>query len=121
MSEFDRSEQTCSVEVSARVETPHVESARKPVKSAPAKSESVSELRHKPVPRKSAQKQSAMKTDRPQPLAIPRKEVARILGLSLSTVDRAIKRKDLKVKKYGTRVLVPVGEVERFASLDRGQ
>jgi excisionase family DNA binding protein len=47
--------------------------------------------------------------------------VARILGLSLSTVDRAIKRKDLKVKKYGTRVLVPVGEVERFASLDRGQ
>ena len=73
----------------------------------------------KPVPRKSAQKQSVMKTDRPQPLAIPRKEVARILSLSLSTVDRAIARGDLKTKKYGTRVLVPVGEVERFASPDR--
>ena len=73
----------------------------------------------KPVPRKSAQKQSATKTDRPQPLAIPRKEVARMLSLSLSTVDRAIARGDLKTKKYGTRVLVPVGEVERFASPDR--
>jgi excisionase family DNA binding protein len=61
----------------------------------------------------------AMKTGRPQPLAIPRKEVARILSLSLSTVDRAIRRGDLKAKKYGTRVLVPVGEVERFASPDR--
>ena len=72
----------------------------------------------KPVPRKSAQKQSAMKTDRPQPLAVPRKEAARMLTVSLSTVDRAIKRGDLKVKKYGTRVLVPVAEVERFAGLD---
>lgn len=54
------------------------------------------------------------KTDRPPPLAIPRKEVARVLGLSLSTVDRAIGRGDLKAKKYGARVLVPVAEVERF-------
>jgi hypothetical protein len=42
--------------------------------------------------------ETTMKADRPQPLAIPRKEVARILGLSLSTVDRAIGRGDLKAK-----------------------
>ena len=46
MSESDRSEQTGSVEVSARVETPHVESARiEPVKSDPAKPQSAPELR----------------------------------------------------------------------------
>ena len=55
-----------------------------------------------------------MNADRSPPLSIPRKEVARILSLSLSTVDRAIKRGDLKAKKYGGRVLVPVAEVARF-------
>ena len=59
-----------------------------------------------------------MKADRPKLLSVPRKEVARLLGLSLSTVDRAIGRGDLKAKKYGSRVLVPVAEVERFAGLD---
>jgi hypothetical protein len=42
-----RPARTGSVEVSARVETPHVESARiEPVKPEPAKSESAPELRH---------------------------------------------------------------------------
>jgi excisionase family DNA binding protein len=58
--------------------------------------------------------------DVPRPaLAIPRREVARTLSLSLSTVDRAIKRGDLRAKKYGTRVMVPIKEVERFAGLDK--
>jgi excisionase family DNA binding protein len=52
------------------------------------------------------------------PLAMPRKEAARTLGVSLSTVDRAIKRGDIKTKKYGTRVLVPMSEIERFATPD---
>ena len=52
------------------------------------------------------------------PLAMPRKEAARTLGVSLSTVDRAIKRGDIKTKKYGTRVLVPMSEIERFARSD---
>ena len=52
------------------------------------------------------------------PLAMPRKEAARTLGVSLSTVDRAIKRGDIKTKKYGTRVLVPTSEIERFARPD---
>jgi excisionase family DNA binding protein len=51
-------------------------------------------------------------------LAMPRKEAARTLGVSLSTLDRAIKRGDIKTKKYGTRVLVPTSEIERFARPD---
>ena len=49
---------------------------------------------------------------------MPRKEAARTLGMSLSTVDRAIKRGDIKTKKYGARVLVPTSEIERFARPD---
>ena len=37
------------------------------------------------------------------PLAVRRQEAARMLGLSITTVDRAIKRGDLRVKRYGTR------------------
>jgi excisionase family DNA binding protein len=48
------------------------------------------------------------------PIAIPRKEAARALSLSLSTLDRAIRRGDLKAKKYGTRVLVPNAEIDRY-------
>jgi len=50
----------------------------------------------------------------PPPLAVPRKEAARELGLSITTVDRAIKRGDLVAKKYGARVLVPRAEIERY-------
>lgn len=45
---------------------------------------------------------------------IHRKDAARILGLSLKSVDRAIARGDLKVKKYGKRSLLLIAEVERF-------
>ena len=48
------------------------------------------------------------------PLALRRKEVARVLGLSITTVDRAIKRGDLIAKKYGTRTLVPRAEIDRY-------
>jgi excisionase family DNA binding protein len=48
------------------------------------------------------------------PLALRRKETARALGLSITTVDRAIKRGDLVAKKYGSRVLVPQVEIERY-------
>jgi excisionase family DNA binding protein len=34
--------------------------------------------------------------------------------LSITTVDRAIKRGDLVAKKYGSRVLVPRAEIERY-------
>jgi excisionase family DNA binding protein len=41
-------------------------------------------------------------------------KAARELGLSITTVDRAIKRGDLVAKKYGSRVLVPRAEIERY-------
>jgi excisionase family DNA binding protein len=49
-----------------------------------------------------------------QPMAPRRNEAARALGLSIRTVDRAIKRGDLHAKRYGARVLVPTAEIERY-------
>jgi excisionase family DNA binding protein len=43
--------------------------------------------------------------------ALTRKEAAKLLGISLSTLDRAIARGDLKAKKYGSRVLLFVSEL----------
>lgn len=48
------------------------------------------------------------------PLALRRKEAARMLGVSLTTIDRAISRGDLVAKKYGKRTLVPTVEIERY-------
>jgi excisionase family DNA binding protein len=48
------------------------------------------------------------------PVALRRKEAARALGLSITTVDRAIKRGDLHAKKYGARILVPRAEIDRY-------
>jgi excisionase family DNA binding protein len=53
-------------------------------------------------------------------LALRRKEAARVLGLSVTTIDRAIKRRDLIAKKYGSRVLVPRSEVERYLARLKG-
>ena len=49
-----------------------------------------------------------------RPRALTRKEAAKSLGISLSTLDRAIQRADLKAKKYGARVLLLSSELERF-------
>jgi excisionase family DNA binding protein len=49
-----------------------------------------------------------------EPLALRRREAAKVLGLSVTTVDRAIKRGDLIAKRYGTRVLVPRTEIARY-------
>jgi excisionase family DNA binding protein len=57
----------------------------------------------------------------PQPLVVHRKDAAVALGLSVRTIDRAIKRGDLRTKKYGTRVMVPQSEVERFARVMSGE
>jgi excisionase family DNA binding protein len=48
------------------------------------------------------------------PLAVSRKEAAKALSLSVPTLDRAISRGDLVAKKYGSRTLVPVSEIERY-------
>jgi excisionase family DNA binding protein len=46
--------------------------------------------------------------------ALTRKEAAKLLGISLATLDRAIARGDLKAKKYGARTLLLSSELERF-------
>ena len=49
-----------------------------------------------------------------KPLVVHKKEATRMLELSLTSVDRAIARGDLKVKKHGKRSLLLSSEVERF-------
>jgi hypothetical protein len=49
-----------------------------------------------------------------KPLALHKKDAAKMLGLSLTSLDRAIASGDLKVKKYGKRSLLLTTEVERF-------
>jgi excisionase family DNA binding protein len=46
--------------------------------------------------------------------ALRRKEAAELLGISVRTLDRAIARGDVKAKRYGSRLLLPMSELERF-------
>jgi excisionase family DNA binding protein len=48
------------------------------------------------------------------PLALHRKEAARHIGLSVASLDRAIARGEIKVKKYGKRTLIRTEELERY-------
>jgi excisionase family DNA binding protein len=47
-------------------------------------------------------------------LVVDKKEAARRLGKSIPTIDRAIARGDLRVKRYGRRVLILKTELARF-------
>jgi excisionase family DNA binding protein len=47
-------------------------------------------------------------------MAVSRKVAARALGVSVNTVDRIILRGDLKAKKLGGRVIIPIAEIERY-------
>lgn len=49
-----------------------------------------------------------------QPFALTRKDAARALSLSLPTLDRAISRGHLVAKKYGSRTLITMSEIERY-------
>jgi excisionase family DNA binding protein len=48
-------------------------------------------------------------------LLLSRPEAAKRLNISLHSVDRAIARGELKSKRLGGRVLVPVAEIKRYA------
>lgn len=50
-------------------------------------------------------------------ILMTREEAARALRLSLRTIDTLILRHELNVRRIGRRVLIPVGEVERFAAV----
>ena len=51
-------------------------------------------------------------------LLLSRPEAAKRLSVSVHSVDRAIARGELKSKRLGGRVLVPVAEIERYAKGD---
>jgi excisionase family DNA binding protein len=52
-----------------------------------------------------------------QAVLLNRSDVARLLNLSLRTIDSLLARGELKTRKVGRRVLIPRREVERFAQI----
>ena len=48
------------------------------------------------------------------PLAVSRIDAAHMLGVGLRTLDRALATSELKARKMGGRVVVPIVEIERF-------
>jgi excisionase family DNA binding protein len=48
-------------------------------------------------------------------LMVTRQEAARRLSLSTTEIDEARRRGDLAAQKYGTKVLISVDELRRFA------
>lgn len=51
-------------------------------------------------------------------LLVSRKEAARTLGISLRSLDLAVRGGLLKPRRLGRRVLFPPDELKRFASRD---
>jgi excisionase family DNA binding protein len=51
-----------------------------------------------------------------QPLVVPKREAARLLGVSLRTVDNYIGLKVIRSVRLGRRVLVPMSSVRNVAS-----
>jgi excisionase family DNA binding protein len=48
-------------------------------------------------------------------LMVTRQEAARLVSLSLTEIDEARRRGDLAAQRYGTKVLIPMTELRRFA------
>ena len=53
-----------------------------------------------------------------QPLLYTKRDAAKLLSLSLRTIDNLIWRKELKAKRIGRRVLIPAAELRRIATPD---
>lgn len=47
---------------------------------------------------------------------VTRVEAARLLSLSTTEIDEARRRGDLAAQKYGSKVLISVKELQRFAA-----
>jgi excisionase family DNA binding protein len=62
-----------------------------------------------------------MKTMVDGALFASRKDGANFLGLSVRTIDYAIERGLLRVRRIGRRVLIPKAELERFAAKDHAR
>ncbi len=53
-----------------------------------------------------------------EPLAIGRVEAARLLGVSVRTLDTMIARRELRGRRIGRRIVFPLEELHRFLSKD---
>lgn len=51
-------------------------------------------------------------------IVLNKKEAARILGVSLRTIDRLIALKELPVRRLGRRVLIPRSSLDNFLRRD---
>jgi excisionase family DNA binding protein len=54
----------------------------------------------------------------PEALALSKLQAARILGVSLRTVDRLIALKHLQVRRLGRRVLIPRNSLQNLLRAD---
>ena len=52
----------------------------------------------------------------PAPLLVRRTEAARLLALSVTEVDDLRRAGKLMAKKLGSKVLIPMSELERYAN-----
>ncbi|MCB0978945.1 MAG: helix-turn-helix domain-containing protein [Acidimicrobiales bacterium] len=53
------------------------------------------------------------------PPLIARQDAPTIVPVSLPTIDRAIKRGDLRVTRIGRRIVIPTAELLRWAGIDQ--
>lgn len=51
-------------------------------------------------------------------VTLSKPEAARMLGISLRTIDRLIALKELPVRRFGRRVLIPRASLESFLRSD---
>jgi hypothetical protein len=51
-------------------------------------------------------------------LLVSRREAAAIVSLSIRSIDYLLARKQLPFRKIGTRTMIPVSELQRFARMD---
>lgn len=66
--------------------------------------------------------QMLAKWDAEQPVAgqllYPQRQAAKIVGISLSSLEILINRREIKLRHWGSRVLIPREELERIAKKD---
>ena len=55
----------------------------------------------------------------PEALALSKQEAARMLGVSIRTIDRLIALKQLPVRRLGRRVLIPRNNLQGLLRADR--
>jgi excisionase family DNA binding protein len=53
-----------------------------------------------------------------KPLGVSRQDAANMLGISVDTLDRRIADRTIRPARIGTRVVIPITEIERLIEPD---